>query len=886
MSPRQYLPKIRQLIATALSVVAALSVTDALAQQPETPEIIFSTSDAQPLADTAAQLGNAVAIYEYVRNHFDYAAYHGSRSGSINTFLGQRGSDVDIATTLIAMLRSQNIPARYAVGTVRIPSVQLTNWLGVGNPDVAVQILKDQGIQGVVLAADRSTIDLEHVWTEALVPFSQYRGLPTGTSVDCTLAANSSQCNWIPLDGSFKQKAYNDLNIDPYNALNFDYTGYYNAIKDAETDPLLRKDKNPLTILEEQIATWLRANHPGKTLEDVADAGRIIETRDGLLPASLPFSVISTIRRYDSVALHDAAVPTDEPKTWDKTITVTQNMCPPGGAPISMGSATMSLVEVATRRLTSVLEINADGSIIEQVWRLGGEKIGGGYINVSGGGGSIVYGCSDGSSKSPQLGMPYWISVEMDGAPGATSSDTDKTISASYSAVIGGYYLVATGGESSNWSQVHRAADQLLTDNFNYKVVFNPADPGSNGQACDFASGLNCTPYVDATGNGWDASDLPLLQDKPALDALTGGLLYVAATQYYAKQREQFERADQLMKTKTPIIGFLGVVSSVYDVEYIDGTAFSVLPGGLLIDMKGITIGGSYRAHDVTLSHSNRQFEFLGHITSSLEHETWQELTGYDAVSTVRGIQMALASGSTLINPKKNVIEDTLPGLYSTFGFSASLPAGFTDHPLTVYSTAPMTWLHTVNGSQFNTLLATIDSGTNATQGKLATYIYSANNGLYGWSDCVDFREGQLQDFYNANGNQSIASISLCNQTFSGPVLTVISQFQSYWLNTVIPSYIGQTYFDYFDRNKGFTATGRLYRAFPPAADAYDALTVANIRNDLYLRDNAQTWVEYLMPSTLVAGPSNHFEVKIRKAYTTPSGALSSVSFEILNRGH
>lgn len=198
---------------------------------------------------------------------------------------------------------------------------------------------------------------------------------------------------------------------------------------------------------------------------------------------------------------------------------------------------------------------------------------------------------------TPAIGDPYTITVNMDGAPDASGGSNDRTIT-------------ATGGESSNWSQVHRAADQLLADNINYKIVFNPADPGSNGQACDLSGGLNCTPYVDATGNGWDASDLLLLQDKPALDALTGGLLYVAATQYYAKQREQFERADHLMKTKTPIIGFLGVVSSVYDVEYIDGTAFSVLPGGLLIDMKGITIGGSYRTNEAALNYSNRQFEF------------------------------------------------------------------------------------------------------------------------------------------------------------------------------------------------------------------------------------------------------------------------------------
>ncbi|MEQ1463813.1 hypothetical protein, partial [Salmonella enterica] len=81
------------------------------------------------------------------------------------------------------------------------------------------------------------------------------------------------------------------------------------------------------------------------------------------------------------------------------------------------------------------------------------------------------------------------------------------------------YYLIATGGESSNWSQVHRAADQLLSANDQYKIVFNPGEAGC------LQDGTNCTPYVASNGVSWTASDIKLLQNKPALDALTGGLL-------------------------------------------------------------------------------------------------------------------------------------------------------------------------------------------------------------------------------------------------------------------------------------------------------------------------------------------------------------------------
>ncbi|MFZ5828951.1 MAG: transglutaminase-like domain-containing protein, partial [Planctomycetota bacterium] len=716
------MPFLRAVRLAACALTVCLAAPAVAATLGETPEIVYSGADAQALADKAAALGTAVGIYEYLHNTIEYSAYHGSRSGSVNTFLGQRGSDVDIASTLIAMLRARNIPARYAVGTVRIPAAQLTNWLGVGSLDVAVQVLKDQGIQGVTLASDRSSVDFEHAWAEAFVPFDQYRGINTVTpAIDCSVAGNASRCTWVALDASFKQKTYNGLGLDPYNAVSFDYTAYYNAIKD---NNVALRDKNPLTILEDQIGAWLRTNHPGKTLEDVEDAGEIVELSEGLLPASLPYQVIGTIRRYDTVADHDAAVSSVEPKKWGKALRLVfdWNYVASNGGQIivsGIGTDNILLADIVTKRLTMSLETQPDGSS-RFVLRLGGQEIPNplaGFISVG---------------QEPPVGTPFTLTVVMDGAPGATAAEADKTISAAYGGIVGGYYLIATGGESSNWSQVHRAAEQLLAANGQYTIVFNPGEAGC------LADGTNCTPYVDATGNGWDASDKPLLQDKPALDALTGGLLYVASTQYYAKLREQFERSDRLMKTKTPVIGFLGVVSSVYEAEYIDGTAFSILPGGLLIDMKGIRVGAPNRANEAAVSYSNRQFEFLGHIVSSLEHEIWQELTGYDAVSTVRGIQMALTNGATLLNPKKNTTENTLPALYASFGFTSAAPSGFTYSPYTIFSTTPATWKHTVNNSVFDTFLGTVDLTTSSLRRLYASYYYTSPTGnLYGWSKCV-----------------------------------------------------------------------------------------------------------------------------------------------------
>ncbi|MDE3106410.1 MAG: hypothetical protein KGK08_14665, partial [Acidobacteriota bacterium] len=224
-------------------------------------------------------------------------------------------------------------------------------------------------------------------------------------------------------------------------------------------------------------------------------------------------------------------------------------------------------------------------------------------------------------------------------------------------------------------------------------IVFNPADPGANGQPCDPTTGLNCTPYVDTAGTGvWASTDARLLDSPAALDALTGDLLYVAGSQYYANFRDKISTLDGLNRVKTPISGFLGVVSTTYDVEYINGTAFQVLPGGLLIDMKGIQFNGTWRI-DQPATYAGNHFKLVGHVGSSLEHETWQQLTGYDAISTVRGIQMALFNNAaTLVNPVKNATTDTTATMYPSFHYAITAPAGFAKNSWNLFGTAYESW--------------------------------------------------------------------------------------------------------------------------------------------------------------------------------------------------
>ena len=836
----------------------------------ETSEVQFSSTDATDLRNKAAALASPVSIFEYMRNNYDYSLYHGARSGSVNTFLGGRGSDVDLAATLISMLRSQGIPARYVVGTVRVPATQVANWLQVEDTTLAKSLLIDQGIQKVASSTSGSTatIDFEHVWVEALVPYGQYRGAGAQSPV-CTGSTPPAACHWVPMDPSFKQYKQVASGLDPYASLSFDYTAYYNAIKNNDN---ARRDKNPLEIYQEQVLSWLSTNAPGKTLQDISDFQGIVAETDGLLPASLPYAIVGSTHSYNSVTDHDAAVPATEPKKWGKyaSISVYLKATLSGGGTltVNVGAGTVLLTDLNTKRLTLTTEFPPPGNVPNIVTRLGGTEI----ARPLAGNGTI-------SGYTPALGDPFTITVSMDGVPAATSTGTDQTITAQYAGMVGGYYLVATGGETSNWSQVHRAAQQLLTSNQQYAIVFNPAQSG-----CVIATGLNCTPYVDTNGNGWDASDPTLENNKPALDAMTGGLLYVAATQYYAKLKDDLAVMDGINKIKTPISGFLGVVSSTYQPEYINSTAFAILPSGLLIDMKGITISGTWRINAPNTV-SNAQFNLAGHMMSSLEHETWQELTGYDAISTVRGIQMALASGATLLDLKKNQSTDTLASGYSAFGFSTgAAPSGFTFAPFSLFGTQPATWTHATNGASFDLMMTQISSTTPSAQQARANYSYGSSNGLYGWVSCVNSQLSQLNTYVAQGQGNASASMTFCDSSsHSGTINNLISQLQTFYTGTVIPTYIGQAYFDYFDRAKSFVVANNVYRTYPAASPAQFTSAVATIRNNLDLQDLSKAWVEYVLPSQQSVGANFKFAVDIRNSFDAPTGNQTSATFEILN---
>ncbi len=640
----------------------------------ETKDILYSGAEAESLRNTASALGSPALIYEHLRNHGEYAPYHGARSNSINTFLSLRGNDVDLASALIAMLRSQGIRSRYAQGLVRMPKSQLANWLGVTDTALASSILSDQGIPGVD-ATDANLVAFQHVWVEALVNQSNYRGGASNSASACSTEGGT--CQWVPIDPSFKQKTYKDGSRMLLRDLSFDLESYYNSQNPSSPKYIPEsKNKPPLQMFEEKALAYLREHHPGITLEDVADPGSIIPDQAGLLPASLPYEVMGSVTRYNTIEDHDTAEEVD----WTKYLNsrIVPAVCPEYGAVIE---AQIPLSSLSTQRLT-VTAFDSEGTTVLG-HRLDNQRVGWTWAIT----GPVQFTCPSGGTFTLQHNSKVNVELEIDAEP-----YRDPVTATYQDLVVGGYYLIATGGETSNWSQARRAYENLLQANRDYPIVIDISGSlGSAGAA-----------YVDSNLNGAaDSGDIALLDHLPAMDALTGGLLHVAQAIYYTRFREESERYGRIKGIASPISAYLGIVSAMEEVEYLDDVPFAVMPGGLLIDLKGIRLNGTWEI-DKPGTYSSEAFKFLGHIGSALEHEVWQQITGYDAISTVRGFQFALEDGETLLRVAGRAGDNTFPTVTQVMGFTHAAPAGFTKHEYTLFDKRMVAWTNPDQNAAFD----------------------------------------------------------------------------------------------------------------------------------------------------------------------------------------
>jgi transglutaminase-like putative cysteine protease len=276
-------------LAAATAKAAATAAPTAVELEP--------TDDAQitpAIQALAASLGNdPLRIYDWVRNNVEFVPTYGSVQGSQMTMVARRGNAFDIASLLVALLRSAGVGARYVLGTVEVPVDAVRNWVGGAETSpVAQQLLGQGGIPnvGLLRGATLTHIRLEHVWVEAFIDYVPSRG-----------AAQHEGDTWVPMDASFKLHDF-----PPPSRLLTDVPFDMSALADqlvasGEYDPALNRIANVDQDLlfpafqswQSQMDAYLAANSIPRTPDGILGGQATIQKTSTVFAGSLPYTVLA-----------------------------------------------------------------------------------------------------------------------------------------------------------------------------------------------------------------------------------------------------------------------------------------------------------------------------------------------------------------------------------------------------------------------------------------------------------------------------------------------------------------------------------------------------------------------------------------------------------------
>ncbi len=232
----------------------------------------------QAIRELADTLDGPVAAYEYVKNNTRFELYFGSMKGSEQTWREGSGNDADINRLLVQLLRAEGVPARFVRGVVRLSMDQAMNLVGVEFPGRVEQAMASAAVpyEPIFIGPAVGAVEKEHVWVEAYLPWANYRGV----------GLDDQEKRWVPLDASFKFHTV-DEGHRVLEEMAFDAETYVRESLVAE--PSL----DPMAELRRRVSEFLENNVPGMTFE--AALRKLVQTPEvyGLLPASLPYEVVS-----------------------------------------------------------------------------------------------------------------------------------------------------------------------------------------------------------------------------------------------------------------------------------------------------------------------------------------------------------------------------------------------------------------------------------------------------------------------------------------------------------------------------------------------------------------------------------------------------------------
>ena len=198
--------------------------------------------------------------------------------GALGTLRQKSANAVDQASLLIALLRASSAPARYVHGVIRLPLEQVMASLGLTEATQATRALTAAGMayRPVLQGGRVAAVDLESTWVATRVPYTNYRGAVVDTSGPL----------WIPLMPALKA-----VQITPTTQI---LRTMGTAVDALRNEYLAQPQPTDLrTHLEQLVTAYLQTHGQTATYAQQLGAFHIVPARLGLLPTTLPVTVMA-----------------------------------------------------------------------------------------------------------------------------------------------------------------------------------------------------------------------------------------------------------------------------------------------------------------------------------------------------------------------------------------------------------------------------------------------------------------------------------------------------------------------------------------------------------------------------------------------------------------
>jgi RHS repeat-associated protein len=568
-------------------------------------------------------------ILRWMLKEVKFEPYWGSLKGSLGVLQTRAGNATDQSSLLIALLRASHVPARYVRGTVALYDMQPSDnasgraqrWLGTKNYSGSIAYLGS-----AVPAASYSYggtvqgITFDHVWVQACVPYAAYRGN----------LADTGGYRWVPLDPSVKDNDYQAgiaVNVPLDSSF---YTPYLAN----------RKDQLPPDYLGDLVEAAARGIKSDAAVEDVPYRGTPRTLRLDVLPSATPYAV-TQFSNWPGSSLPETSTIPDAHR--HKFVVTVKN-----GSGTTLATSTVTFPQSVFKRVTVSYAPDAASQALWNSW--------GGALAALPAGSVNVY---------PQ--------IKLDGALVASGSAAPTMVlNTTHSITMKVTQGEETDGKCIADSGVPTDAKDPDVSCLN-KTVYTNVKAGAY-----YALGVNANQTSDAmlqdrakllAAGVANNPSAPTPASGAAYDATVGELLHLVLQTYIHAADGADKRIAELRGFRSAGSYDIGLTSSDIKTDYVFDLPLTVKPAGVYVDFKGglysfakidsaaptqanagesaaafaARRSGVLKAEQVDLA------KLSIYAGSALEHHVWQEALRTDAVSTVRGLQFAAETGTTLV---------------------------------------------------------------------------------------------------------------------------------------------------------------------------------------------------------------------------------------------